>query len=181
MRFIQQKKKFFIFDLQSNRLAVLSENNRQKGSWTNINELEIPSNTPVKVWLKDLEFPVLLTKQIFTNKDNSTGVRFLVSNDFSSGGVPLTDEQFTTIYKKRWSVEEYHKSLKQNVSIAKSPTRTLTTQSNHLFASILAYIKLEKLKFANKMNHFALKTKIYNAALKAAFNELTIFKTNACA
>lgn len=181
MRFIQQKKKFFIFDLQSNRLAVLSENNRQKGSWNNINELEIPSNTPVKVWLKDLEFPVLLTKQIFTNKDSSTGVRFLVSNDFSSGGVPLSDEQFTTIYKKRWSVEEYHKSLKQNVSIAKSPTRTLTTQSNHLFASILAYIKLEKLKFANKMNHFALKTKIYNAALKAAFNELTIFKTNTCA
>ena len=73
------------------------------------------------------------------------------------------------------------KSLKQNVSIAKSPTRTLITQSNHLFASILAYVKLEKLKFANKMNHFALKTKIYNAALKAAFKELTIFKNNACA
>jgi Transposase DDE domain len=176
MRFIHQKKKLFIFDLQSNRLAVLSENNRQKGSWTNINELELPSNTPVKVWLKDLEFSVLLTKQIFTNKDGSAGVRFLVSNDFS-----LSDEQFTTIYKKRWSVEEYHKSLKQNVSIAKSPTRTLTTQSNHLFASILAYIKLEKLKFVNKLNHFALKTKIYNAALKAAFKELIIFKTNACA
>lgn len=176
MRFIHHKKKLFIFDLQSNRLAVLSENDRQKGSFTNINELEIPPNTPVKVWLKDLEFPILLTKQIFTNKDATTGVRFLVSNDFS-----LSDEQFTTIYKKRWSVEEYHKSLKQNVSIAKSPTRTLITQSNHLFASILAYVKLEKLKFANKMNHFALKTKIYNAALKAAFKELTFLKTNACA
>lgn len=171
MRFINKKKKFFIFDLQSNRLAALSENNRQKGSWSNINDLEIPSNAPVKLWLKDLEFPVFLTKEVFTNKDDSTGVRFLVSNDFS-----LSNEQFTTVYKKRWSVEEYHKSLKQNVSIAKSPTRTLKTQSNHLFASILAYIKLEKLKFANKMNHFALKTKIYNAALKSAFKELTILK-----
>lgn len=174
MRFVASKNKFFIFDLQSNRLASLSEDNRKKGSWTNINELAILNNVPVKVWLKDLEFPVLITKQVFTNKDLSTGVRFLVSNDFS-----LTDELFTTVYKKRWSVEEYHKSIKQNASIAKSPTRTVVTQSNHLFASILAYFKLEKLKFANKMNHFAMKAKIYQQALKAAFKELTILKTAA--
>ena len=89
----------------------------------------------------------------------------------------MSDELFSTIYKKRWSVEEYHKSLKQNISIAKSPTRTLATQSNHVFALILAYVKLEKMKFINKLNHFALKTKIYHAALKAAFNELSILKT----
>jgi hypothetical protein len=171
MRFVASKNKFFLFDLQSNRLGCLSEANRNKGSWTNIDQLEIPNNAPIKVWLKDLEFPVLMTKQIFTNKDSSTGVRFLVSNDFN-----LTNEQFTTIYKKRWAVEEYHKSIKQNASVAKSPTRTLQTQTNHLFASILAYVKLERLKFANKMSHFALKAKIYQQALKAAFKELTILK-----
>ena len=157
MTFINKKKKFFIFDMQVNRLAAVTEEDRLAGRWTRIDELKIADNKPVKVWLKDLGFPVLLTKQIFTNKDESTGYRFLVSNDLS-----LTDEQFTTIYKKRWSVEEYHKSLKQNVSIGKSPTRTEKTQTNHLYASMLGYIKLEKLKFANKMNHFAMKTKIYN-------------------
>jgi Transposase DDE domain len=171
LKFIADKKKFFIFDIQSNRLSALSEKDRNAGNWTRIDELNISNNVPVKVWLKDLEFPVLLNKQVFTNKDNSTGDRFLISNDFS-----LTDEQFTTIYKKRWSVEEYHKSLKQNASVAKSPTRKIQTQSNHLFASIIAYIKLERLKFTNKMNHFAMKTKIYNQALKAAFKELTILK-----
>lgn len=174
MRFVASKSKFFIFDLQSNRLACLSEGNRNKGSWTNIDQLDIPTNTPIKVWIKDLEFPILMTKQVFTNRDSSTGVRFLVSNDFS-----LTDELFTTIYKKRWTVEEYHKSIKQNTSVAKSPTRTVQTQTNHLFASILAYVKLERLKFANKMSHFALKAKIYQQALKAAFNELTILKQTA--
>jgi transposase len=162
--------------MQSNRLAVLSETDRKTGNWTRIDELKIPNNKPVQVWLKDLEFPVLLTKQIFTNKDNSTGYRFLVSNESS-----LTDDQFTTIYKRRWSVEGYHKSLKQNVSIGKSPTRTEKTQTNHLYASMLGYIKLEKLKFANKMNHFAMKTKIYNQALKAAFEELCNLKSTACA
>ena len=176
MRFIKQKKKIFIFDMQSNRLAALSEGERKAGNWTTIDQLKIPDNKPVQVWLKDLEFPVLLTKQLFTNKDESTGERFLVSNDLS-----LTDEQLTTIYKKRWSVEEYHKSLKQNVSIGKSPTRTEKTQTNHLYASMLGYIKLEKLKFATKMNHFALKTKIYTQALKAAFKELSNLKSIACA
>ena len=171
MTFIDKKKKIFIFDMQSNRMAALSEEEQKAGKWTRIDELEISDNKPVKVWLKGLGFPVLLTKQIFTNKDETTGYRFLVSNELS-----LTDEEFTIIYKKRWSVEEYHKSLKQNVSIAKSPTRTVKTQTNHLYASILAYVKLEKLKFANKMNHFAMKTKIYNQALKAAFKELAILK-----
>ena len=176
MKFIVEKKKLFIFDMKSNRLAVLSEKDRQAGKWTNINELVIPNNIPVQVWLKDLSFPVLLTKQVFTNKDDSIGIRFLVSNDFI-----LTNEGFLTTYKKRWAVEEYHKSLKQNASVAKSPTRTVKTQSNHLFASILAYIKLEKLRFSCRLNHFALKTKIYQQALKAAFKELTLLKEMACA
>jgi len=91
----------------------------------------------------------------------------------------LTDDQFTTTYKKRWSVEEYHKSLKQNTSIAKSPTRTLTTQSNHLFCSLWAYVKLEKLKYKTKLNHFNIKGKIYLKALKVAFQELAIIKAQA--
>lgn len=176
MTYINQKQKIFIFDMKSNRLAALREEDRKQGRWTRIDELEIPNNKPVKVWLKDLGFPVLMTKQLFTNKDETTGDRFLVSNDLS-----LSDDQFTTIYKKRWSVEEYHKSLKQNVSIAKSPTRTVKTQSNHLYASIMGYIKLEKLKLANKMSHFVMKTKIYNQALKAAFKELAILKQAASA
>jgi hypothetical protein len=34
-----------------------------------------------------------------------------------------------------------------NVGIAKSPTRTLKTQTNHIYCAIWAYVKLEKLKF----------------------------------
>lgn len=171
MRFIKKKKKFFIFDMKTNRQVAVSEQDRNAGHWTRIDKIDIPDNTPVKVWLKDLEFPLLLTKQVFTNKDQSTGVRFLVSNDFS-----LSDDDFTTLYKKRWSVEEYHKSLKQNAAIEKSPTKTVITQSNHIFASIMAYVKLEKMKFSSKLNHFAMKSKIYLAANKAAFKELALLK-----
>ncbi|MDR1491231.1 MAG: hypothetical protein LBT05_00680 [Planctomycetaceae bacterium] len=62
--------------------------------------------------------------------------------------------------------------ISQNASLAKSPARTATTQSRRLFASLAASIKLEKLKFARKLNHFALKAKIDWAASKAAWIEL---------
>ena len=172
MRFIHRKGKYFIFDLKCNRQAALSDDDRKQGRWQRIDELPIPEHTPVKVWLKELDIPLLLVKQVFTNKDGSTGVRYLVSNDLT-----LDYQRFETLYQKRWSVEEYHKSIKQNTAVGKSPTRTLKTQTNHLYAAILAYIKLETYKFASSLNHFAIKSKLYNAALKAAFKELNEFKT----
>jgi hypothetical protein len=68
-------------------------------------------------------------------------------------------------------IEEYHKSIKQNASLEMSPTKTMRTQSNHIFASIFAFIKLQMLKSKTTLNHFALKAKIYLQALKSAFNE----------
>ena len=172
MLFIHRKKKFFLMNMKSNRLVALSQKDRSAGNWIRLAGLDINSKTPMKVFLKDLEIPVLLHKQVFINKDESTGEMYLVTNNLN-----LSSNDFETFYKKRWGVEEYHKSIKQNASAEKSPTRKEQTQLNHLFASILAYVKLEKLKFANKMNHFALKSKLYLTAIKAAFNELAIIYT----
>jgi len=167
MLFIHRKKKFFLMDMKSNRLVALSQKDRSAGKWIRLDKLVINPKTPVKVFLKDLEIPVLLCKQVFINKDGSTGEMYLVTNNLE-----LLYDDFETLYKKRWSVEEYHKSIKQNAGAEKSPTRTETTQKNHLFASILAYVKLEKLKLKNNLNHFALKSKLYLAATKAALKEL---------
>jgi hypothetical protein len=78
-------------------------------------------------------------------------------------------------------VREYHKSLKQNASIGNSPAHTERTQSSRLFAAIFAYVKLEMLKLSAKLNHFAMKAKIYMASMKAAkasFQELWISTQN---
>ena len=171
MLFIHRRKKFFLMDMKSNRLIALSQKDRSSGNWIRLNELEITPKIPVKVFLKDLKIPVLLCKQVFKNKDGSTGEMHLVTNNLE-----LSFDDFDAFYKKRWGVEEYHKSIKQNTGAEKSPTRTERTQQNHLFASILVYVKLEKLKSTNKMNHFALKSKLYLAAIKAAFKELYVLK-----
>jgi len=76
------------------------------------------------------------------------------------------------IYQKRWRIEEYHKSIKQNTSLEKSPTKVVRSQRNHIFASIIAYCKLEFLKMKTAMNHFALKYKLIIKANQTAYNEL---------
>jgi hypothetical protein len=92
---------------------------------------------------------------------------YLVTSDTSLSGSGIAN-----IYQKRWNVEPYHKSLKQNASLEKSPTQTVTTQTNHFFAALCGYIKLELLKGATHLNHFALKSKLYLQAIQTAYATL---------
>jgi DDE superfamily endonuclease len=166
MKFIKHDlKKDFIMPLKSNRKVALSLSDQQHGRFVAVDTLELEPQATLEVYLEGVDFPLLLTKQVFTNEDSSVGVLYLVSSDTT-----LTYNQMTTLYQKRWNVEPYHKSLKQNASLEKSPTQTVTSQTNHLFASLCGYIKLELLKRPTKLNHFALKSKLYLRAVQVAFD-----------
>lgn len=173
MKFIKlDLKKDLIMPLKENRKVALGETDNQRGPYAAVSRLDLPADTTRQVWLEGVPFPVLLLKQIFKNEDGSVGVRYLVTSDLT-----LNSDRIAKLFQKRWGIEVYHKSLKQNASLEKSPTRTETTQRNHLFASLCAYIKLEKLKIKTKLNHFALKTKLYQAALQTAYAELVKLKS----
>jgi IS4 transposase len=120
-----------------------------------------------KVFLKGLDFPVSITKQVFRNKNQSTGILYLACSNLD-----LTATDINTIYQKRWKVEEFHKSLKSNLALAKSPTGIAHTQKNHIFACFFAFVKLERLRINTKLNHFALKAKLYFNAVRASFSLL---------
>lgn len=159
--------KDFIMPLKANRKVALSEQAKRDGQWVPLDQLTLEANTPLEIYLESVDFPLLLVQQVFANEDDSTGIQYLVSSDTT-----LTGDQMTTIYRKRWNVEPYHKSLKQNASLEKSPTQTVTTQTNHLVAALWAYVKLEWLRKTTHLNHFALKSKLYVAALQSAFDSL---------
>lgn len=167
----QQHTKDFIMGTKSNRLVALSPQDKKEGNYVSISSLNIGTDTTKKVWIEGVPFPVLLFKKIFTNKDGSTGIMYLLCSDLK-----LTPSRIYTIYQKRWNVEEYHKSTKCNTSLGKSPASTVRTQGNHIFASLYAYFKFELLKMKTQLNHFAIKSKIYLHALKNAFQELQNIK-----
>jgi hypothetical protein len=168
MKFIKhQLKKEFGMPLKENRKVAVSADAKKFGQYVAVNRLELAAATTQQIWLEEVDFPLLLTREVFTNEDGSVGVRYLVSSDLT-----LDFDQTTRLYQKRWSIEVYHKSLKQNASLEKSPTRTTTTQRNHLFASLCAYVKLEALKIKTGVGHFTIRSKIYLSALKAAYAEV---------
>ncbi len=176
MRFVKlDLERAFIFPLKTNRKVALSLEAKRQGRYQRVDTLEIEPDTVREVYLEEVPFPLLLTKEVFKNEDGTSGVLYLVSSDTT-----LDSDAIQTCYQRRWKVEEYHKSLKQNASLAKSPTRTETTQTNHLFASLCAFVKLERLKSTTSKNHFALKTKLYVKALKSAFTELQSLKQGVC-
>lgn len=159
--------KSFIIGIKSNRTLALSENDANNGRYQQVRTLELEEDVAYTIWLKGLDFPVRLLKKVFKNENGSTGVLYLVSNDMTSSA-----ERLYEVYQKRWRIEEYHKSIKQNASLTKSPARTVKTQSNHIFASIIAYCKLEMLKIKTKLNHFAIKYKLIVKANQIALKEL---------
>ena len=173
MMFIKHgMKKSFVMPVKTNRSIALSSSDKRQGRYVRADEVMCGTDTPIKIFPEQVDFPLFFIRQVFTNKDGSEGILYLVTDDTA-----LTYEQITAICRKRWNVECYHKSLKQNASSEKSPGKFVNTQTNHFFASVCAYIRLEMLKFSSKLNHFALKAKIYITALSSAFAELQKLKS----
>ena len=163
----QELHKEFVMAVKDNRLVALSEADKRQGRFVTLADLELKPDQGRLVYFKGVNFPILVAKQVFTNQDGSTGILYLASSDTS-----LTYDPLTTIYQKRWNVEVMHKSLKQNAALERSPTKVMRAQCNHIFAAMVAVTKLECLKLTQQTNHFALKSKLYLKALKAAFAEL---------
>ena len=164
-------EKDFVMPIKTNRKIALSKKDKLNGKYVTVSGLELKENGKQEIYLEGVSFPLILIKQIFKNEDSSQGVLYLVSSDLT-----LTYDKITAIYQKRWKVEEYHKSLKQHVSLCKSPTKRVRTQSNHIFASIYSFFKLEYISMMAKLNHTALRSKLYISANRIAFNELENMK-----
>lgn len=174
MMFVKHKlKKDFVMPMKCNRKIAFSLRDKNHGLYQAVETLDLKPGTVKEIYLEQVDFKMNLIKQVFTNKGGSHGVLYLISSDTT-----LDYESIKALYHRRWRVEEYHKSLKQNASLEKSPTQTVTTQSNHFFASLYAYIKLESLKVKTSMNHFALKSRIYLAGLRSAWEELKNMEFN---
>jgi hypothetical protein len=174
MLLIHEAKKCFIFGIKSNRLLATTKQQAKHGQFQSVKSLGLENDDSITVYLKDIAFPVQLLKKVFTNEDGTTGTLYLVTNDLS-----IETDRIYKVYQKRWRIEEFHKSIKQNASLAKSPTKTVRTQCNHLFASIVAFCKLELLKIKTSMNHFAIRHKLLLKANQIMFRELQLLKQSA--
>jgi Transposase DDE domain len=173
INFIDKSQRLFIMPLKTNRKIALSQADKSKGKYQLIESLDIEAHQVLPVYVDGVDLPLYLTLHVFQNKDGSQGMLYLLTNDSTADA-----EKIHTIYRMRWKVEEFYKSVKSNTGYGKSPAHRVRTQSNHLFLSMLAFAKLEALKVSTKMNHFAIKSLLTLNALKRAWQGLQNLKAN---
>lgn len=160
--------KEFVCPIKTNRFVKCEK----AGTYQSVEKLSLEADIPIRVYIKDIPFAVSLMKHVFKNEDGSEGILYLVCSDLM-----VDAENILAVYQTRWHIEEYHKSLKSLIGLEKSPTKTIRTQTNHLFSCVFAYVKLEKLKSRMHLNHFALKAKLYLSALKMSMKELATLQS----
>lgn len=164
---VEDMGKHFVMAAKENLVVMICDED-DKIRWSGkISELEIEEGQVCEVYISGVDFALYVSKHIFKNENGTTGTLHLCSDDKT-----LTSDQTLAVYQERWPIEEFHKSLKQNASLAKSPTSSPACQIKHILCSFYGYIKLEKLKMSTGENHFALRTKLYISALKASYAEL---------
>lgn len=171
--YISQKlNKKFVFKIKSSRLIAFSKEDKINGKFSKIKDIDMSARNDCLVYLKGCSTPVRLVRLYVKNgmKFDSTG-SYLITNDTDLNIITLSE-----IYQKRWRVEEFHKSLKQNLKIEKSPTKTILPQLNHIYLTFLAFIKLEKFRIKFHTNHYSFKEQLYIGALKEAMNKLKILE-----
>jgi Transposase DDE domain len=172
MDFIKNKaKKDFVIPLKSNRNVFLSAPSEKTGKPVKLESFSFDTDEVKTLYLEKLDFPVLVSRQVFQHENGTEGILYLCTSDLTLSGSALSK-----LYQKRWKVEEYHKSLKSNASFAKSPTKRPWSQSNHFFASVVAFIKMEICRGATHLNHFAQRMQLYIAATASAFEQLRLLK-----
>ena len=90
----------FVFALENSRTVALSEAARAAGQFQPVQSLVFPDSQPLRVYLRSVKEAVLVSRQVFTNQDNSQGILYLVSS-----GIDLDQARLTTIYQRRWKAE----------------------------------------------------------------------------
>lgn len=145
----------FIFGLKENRLV-----NETQGVYIPVSTLDWTKKQVRKVWLKGFGF-VLVAQIVFKNGD----VRYVCTNDLS-----LTDYTALSLQsKKRWTIEEFHRGIKQTTGIEKCYSIKQRSQLTHIFASFVAFVQLEFQRLKSGMSWYEQKAQAVRLGIFRAF------------
>ena len=160
-------KRSSVMPVKADRSMAMSSSDRRQGRYVRADEVMCGTDTPIKIFPGQADFPLFFIRQVFADRDGSEGVPYPVTADTA-----LTYEQITAIYRRRRNTECHHRSLRQNASPEKPPGKIVNTRTNHFSACLCGYVRPEMLRFSGRSDHFAPKAEISISALRSAFSEL---------
>lgn len=143
----------WIGELKANRLVSLKQ-----GFYVHVSDLDW-TDTPVhKVWLRAYGF-VLVSKMVTPHGD----VAYLATNDLSL----TAHETLKDHYAYRWTIEIFHRGIKQCCGIERCYSIKQRSQRNHILCAFLAFLKLEWQRLKTAVSWYNSKWSIVREAVTA--------------
>lgn len=153
LKAITRKNWQWIGALKSNRLVSITQ-----GTYLSVSKLDWTSKQVHKVWLKAYGF-VLVSKTVTPNGD----VTYLATNDLSL----VNPETIKNHYGQRWTIETFHRGIKQCCGAEKCYAVKERSQRNHILCVFLAFLKLEWERIQNAISWYEQKLSITRSAVTA--------------
>ena len=91
----------FVVVLESSRTVALSEAERAQGRFQAVDALAFPDGQPLRVLLRSVQSAVLVTRQVFTNKDGSQGGAILGQQRHEPESGPIDDNLPEAVESRR--------------------------------------------------------------------------------
>jgi len=143
----------FISSFKSNRKVSVT-----KGIYVSVSDLPLAEKQVRKVMLKGYGY-VMICKLVAKNGD----IAYLGTNDLT-----LTDyDSYKEHFDHRWKIEEFHRGLKQTTGIEKCYATRAASQQTHIFASFVAFVKLETARIKEQISWYEQKAIINRCANSA--------------
>lgn len=132
LKAIRKKDWHWVTDLKCNRLISLTPH-----EFVAVSDLNLDDGTVKRVWLKGYG-EVMVARLVLKNWDT----RYLASSDLN-----LKDyETLVDHWQQRWPIETFHHGLKQTTGVGNCSAQRVHAQKTHIFSSMVAFLKLEKIR-----------------------------------
>ena len=152
LKYIRKLDWHFMTNLKSNRQVSI-----EKNAYMPVSDLDFSAEQPKKVWLK--EYGYVLVRRIVATNGDTTYV--------ATSNLDLTDkDSFLNHWQQRWNIEEFHRGIKQTTGIEKCYSTKASSQKTHIFASFVAFVKLEVRRIKDKTSWYEQKARISRGATR---------------
>lgn len=145
LKFMRTQKLNFMFGIENNRVVSVV-----RGEYIQIQKFEGWSFDNIEtVYLKDYGM-VKACRQLYKN-----AYRYYVMSTHELANLEhIAPIDFNRVHDAHWTIERFHRAIKQACNIERFQVRNENPIKNHIFCAIKAFVKLEFMRFNKRILHW---------------------------
>lgn len=142
--FLYPLNAYFLFGVEKNRTV-----SNEPGKYGQVSSIEIPDQG-LRTHLREFGF-IKLFRKVFKKEDSRHYILYLPEEESLE---QITRSEFITIHDPHWGIESFHRAIKQVCGICRFMVRDSQAIKTHIFCSLQAFVRLEKMRSENMISHW---------------------------